>query len=124
MTDRQLTMIEEDYLTAPFFAVDMAAAKLTMHADIRMAEALRRSGLTLEQVAERISPNTTVERIEEIIASEGNVNFATFARFMRACGYVVEFKVFSEVITDEGRPVKTAIPDTPPRPSRRNQNKE
>jgi len=77
--------------SAPGFAEGYAAWKKEYDATVAMYKARREANLTQAELAKRMKmPRANVSRIE----NGQNVTFATFARYLRGCGFDFSLRIF------------------------------
>ena len=82
--------MERDEAT-PGFAEGYAAWKKEYDATVAMYKARQKANLTQAELAERVKiPRANVSRIE----NGQNVTFATFARYLRGCGFDFSLRIF------------------------------
>ena len=75
----------------PGFAEEYAAWKREYDANVAMYKARQKAKLTQAQLAKRMKiPRANVSRIE----NGQNVTFATFARYLRGCGFDFSLHIF------------------------------
>lgn len=75
----------------PGFAEEYAAWKREYDATVAMYKARQKAKLTQAQLAKRMKiPRANVSRIE----NGQNVTFATFARYLRGCGFDFSLRIF------------------------------
>jgi ribosome-binding protein aMBF1 (putative translation factor) len=75
----------------PGFAEEYAAWKREYDATVAMYKARKKANLTQEELAKRMkTPRAQVSRIE----NGQNVTFATFARYLRGCGFDFSLRIF------------------------------
>jgi len=104
LTDQnnELSYIDQQYLNDPNFAIERAVVETLQSVDEMMVDAFNFSGLTHQNLADRLG--VPISRIKEIEERRGDVNITTFARWMRACGYVIELGLQKETIDEKGKP--------------------
>lgn len=75
----------------PGFAEQYAAWKREYDATVAMYKARQKANLTQAELAKRMKiPRANVSRIE----NGQNVTFATFARYLRGCGFDFSLRIF------------------------------
>lgn len=75
----------------PGFAEGYAAWEREYRATVELCKARRKAKLTQEELARRINiPRANVSRIER----GQNVTIATFARYLRGCGFDFSIRIF------------------------------
>ena len=96
---RELSLTQE-LEASPVGAREMAASALTNSAIVTLELALAASGMSQKDLAEALGIGES--RISQVMNGDGNIRVTTFARYMRALGYAVDFAV---------RPVEPGRPE-------------
>ena len=85
----------------PGFAENYAAWEREYDANVAMYKARQKAKLTQAQLAKRMKiPRANVSRIE----NGQNVTFATFARYLRGCGFDFSLRIFPIRRKAKGKP--------------------
>lgn len=82
---REPTLAELEERT-PHGQQEMAAARLMLRAATLLEQARDASGLTQKQLADSLG--VSEGRISQVLSGDGNIRLSTFARYLRAMGYV------------------------------------
>lgn len=83
LRDRTLGELEE---LTPEGQREMTAARLTLKAVALLNEAQEASGLNQRQLADALG--VSEGRVSQVLGGDGNIRISTFARYLRAMGYV------------------------------------
>lgn len=82
--NRPKTLIEHEEAT-PVGQREMAAARAEVRVSNLLKKALRLSGMSQRELAERLG--VTEGRVSQVINSDGNLRITTVARYLRVMGY-------------------------------------
>ena len=83
---------------------EMSAARLNLRVVTLLNHAFESSGASQKELADRIGVGES--RVSQILNGDGNLRVSTFARYLRALGYVAVI---------EGRPADSSVPPLPTR---------
>jgi len=114
---QQLSLIQEEYLTNSEFAKEMAAANLTMEVAGLLEDAILASGITREELAEKI--HGTPECVDELLEAEGNIQVSSLARLLNSMGFALKLQLVTERIDEYGTVHHEPVPEKAKITSRR-----
>lgn len=98
----EMSLIEARESTPPG-QQGMAAARLALRVRSVMQSALKVSGLSQKQLAEKLQLGES--RVSQILHGDGNVQVSTLAKVLRGMGYKIELVV--EPVDDSVKPLPT-----------------
>lgn len=114
---KELSYIQEQYLTQPGFANEMAAAHLALEVSGVIDRAITLSGISIEDLAEGI--HGTPERVEELIEADGNIKIASLARMLHVMGFSLKLELLTETMDEYGTLHHEPVPSRERRSERR-----